>query len=107
LGRFRLEDEVGPEADRCAEGRRSARHPRHEEPTASPGAPLVGDITRLTGLTWSSNDPSVTFNSIGEIQTTKTGTFMITATLPAVGWGAGRGSRATPYCHRKQADRAW
>jgi hypothetical protein len=52
-----------------------------------PDPPLVGDITRLTGLTWSSNDPSVTFNSIGEIQTTKTGTFMITATLPAVGWG--------------------
>jgi hypothetical protein len=51
-----------------------------------PDPPLVGDITRLDGVTWSSIDPSVTFGTLGEIKTTKLGTFMISAKLPP-SWG--------------------
>ena len=52
-----------------------------------PDPPLVGDITHLTGITWTSTDASVTFTKLGEIKTTKTGTFMISAKLP-VSWGS-------------------
>lgn len=51
-----------------------------------PDPPLTGDITRLAGLSWSSNDPSVTFGAQGRILSTSVGTFTISAKLPAA-WG--------------------
>lgn len=51
-----------------------------------PAPPLAGDVTRLAGLSWSSNDPSVTFDALARIQTTTVGTFTISAKLPAA-WG--------------------
>jgi hypothetical protein len=52
------------------------------------GPPLIGDLSRMDGVTWSASDASVTVGGNGAITATKLGRFTVKAKLP-VDWGGG------------------